>query len=604
MKIPSLKVLLETSRITFYRFILVILISITGSAVMSYIIGQHFYIHDNFQPLYNIVMVCTIGIPFMLSLSFISERIKCSRLIYRILQIFGLIILFLYYLSLSREANYIDIARFLTFIIVTHLLLSLSPFIIKKPTGEINGFWQFNQILFIRILLTAVYSGALYVGLSVAILSFNVLFNAHIDSKIYAQLFFLILGSFNTWFFLSDMPENLEELDSKNIYYKGLKIFTQFVLIPLVIIYLLILYLYMGKIIIEWKLPVGWVSYLVLGFSATGIFSLLLIHPLRNLEGNNWIKIFSKIFYYVLYPLIVLLFIAIIKRTDEYGITERRYYVFVLACWLAGITLYFTFSKLKNIKTIPISLCIIAFLTSLGPWSAFSVSQNNQVSRLSEILKRNEILVNDKIQKAKNEVSEEDRKNVSSILKFLEDRKALAVIQPWFDMKLDSIKGQLNNQNLFLTTPEQIMNIMGVEYFPPWKVQENNFISYYLKEFKSLDIKDYSYYLKYIYNEYDTTHGVTSYNLDSNKIDIIYNNNNQTVSVLKNDNEILSLRIKDLIKNLKNSNSKEPGLKDMSMDVENESGKAKFVFKVLNGNKNEEGLYIKHITMDVLLKMK
>ncbi|MBK9634277.1 MAG: DUF4153 domain-containing protein [Bacteroidetes bacterium] len=49
-------------------------------------------------------------------------------------------------------------------------------------------------------------------------------------------------------------------------YPKDYEFFAQFILMPLVIIYLVILYLYGGKIIFQGHLPIGWVSNLILTF--------------------------------------------------------------------------------------------------------------------------------------------------------------------------------------------------------------------------------------------------------------------------------------------------------------------------------------------------
>lgn len=266
MKIPSLKVLFEGAKETLFRFPFVILVSVIGAGFMIYIIDQPFDKQESIKHLYNVVMVCSLGISFLLSLVFMFERVKVPTFVSIIIQLTGLVILTAYYFTLPDEAGYVEITRYFLYMIGMHLLISFSPFVNKGFSLERNGFWQFNQNLFIRILITGVYSGVLYAGLSVAVLSFDKLFDVNIDSKRYAQLFFFILGIFNTWFFLSGLPKNLEELESQDFYPKGLKVFTQYVLLPLVIIYLMILYLYMGKIIIQWQLPMGWVSYLVLGF--------------------------------------------------------------------------------------------------------------------------------------------------------------------------------------------------------------------------------------------------------------------------------------------------------------------------------------------------
>src|SRR5699024_11026378 len=120
------------------------------------------------------------------------------------------------------------------------------------------------------------------------------------------QLFALLTFIFNTWFFLAGIPSSFNYF-SNDDYPKSLKIFTQNILIPLVIIYLMILYLYAGKILLQWSWPEGWVSNLILIFSIVGILAILLLHPIRNNRDNRWINRFSSSYFWSLVPLVVLL---------------------------------------------------------------------------------------------------------------------------------------------------------------------------------------------------------------------------------------------------------------------------------------------------------
>ena len=45
--------------------------------------------------------------------------------------------------------------------------------------------------------------------------------------------------------------------------------------------------------------------------------------------------------------------LAIWKRVDQYGITERRYFLIVLSLWLAGIAVYYTVRRSRSIAVIP-----------------------------------------------------------------------------------------------------------------------------------------------------------------------------------------------------------------------------------------------------------
>jgi membrane-bound metal-dependent hydrolase YbcI (DUF457 family) len=166
------------------------------------------------------------------------------------------------------------------------------------------------------------------------------------------------------------------------------------VLIPLATVYVVILLAYEIKILVQWELPKGLVSNLILGYAVFGILSLLLVYPIREQEENKWLKTYARSFYFLLIPLLGLLFTAAGTRIFRYGITEMRYFLIVLACWLLFITVYFLVAKKQNIKLIPISLSILTLLSIYGPQSAFQVSMYSQRRILVEVFKKNNAFKN------------------------------------------------------------------------------------------------------------------------------------------------------------------------------------------------------------------
>jgi hypothetical protein len=604
MKLPSIKIIFEGIRKTVVRFPLAAHSSFIGTVSMIKIIGLETTSIQPIQHLYNLVMVCTLGIPFLMSLSLISERFSLNKKINYLIQAISTIILILYYYSLPSEFNITDFIRFLLFILSAHLLVSVSTNIMTNifSSRETKLFWQFNQVLFIRVLTTGLYSGTLYIGLTIAILSFDTLFNTHLNNKIYAQLFFGIIGIFGTLFFLSGTPEKTEELENSSVYPKGLKLFTQYVLLPLVLVYFLILYLYTGKIIVDWELPYGWVSYLILGFSIAGILSLLLIHPLKELEENRWIKIISKWFYLALFPLIVLLFTAILKRTSEYGITENRYFVFVLACWLTAIAIYFTFSRIKNIKLIPVSLCIISIMVSFGPWGVFAVSERSQVSRIEEILSKNSLLLDGKINKATDRnknISEVDARDLSSIVRYFSERKKLNVIQQWFSENLDSIK--VGNENgVYKSKEEKIIEIIGVDYIPERKNSKGKYFNYIPKDYNKLDIRGYDYFVKYTFRFTDTA-STNTIIIDTVKYKIDFDKETNFIKI-SGENEKIECHLNLLIEKIKNSNSPEIMQENMSSEITGKNLKMKIFIYNLSGENDKEKIKINYLQSEIFLK--
>src|SRR5690625_7143956 len=95
----------------------------------------------------------------------------------------------------------------------------------------------------------------LFRSIELAILAVDHLFNLNFKYLIYYDtfLFFLIFGS--TFIFTLFNIDGLYELEKKVEYPVVLKFFAQFILIPLLIIYLVILYIYSLKILFQWELP-------------------------------------------------------------------------------------------------------------------------------------------------------------------------------------------------------------------------------------------------------------------------------------------------------------------------------------------------------------
>src|SRR5690606_5638712 len=123
-----------------------------------------------------------------------------------------------------------DIYKLVTFIVAGHLLVSFLPFSRK---ADVHSFWQYNKFLFLRFFTAVLYSSVLFVGLTIALSSIKNLFNIPIDGDIYLSLFAFMSAGFNTLFFLAGIPSDLNSFEKDFSYPKGLKVFTQYVLIPL-----------------------------------------------------------------------------------------------------------------------------------------------------------------------------------------------------------------------------------------------------------------------------------------------------------------------------------------------------------------------------------
>lgn len=443
---PSLKSVLDAVQKTILRFPLETATAICGTIFAILLVeGEN---SDSKELLQKGIMSSLLCLVLFLSISLFFLASKKNNIIRFLtsLALGSIVIAFVF--SFKKDITEVEMQQFLVLNIALHLLVSFAGFLPKKYNQD--EFWEFNKRLFLRILTGGLYSVVLYLGLAIAITAVEKLFNVEIVDKIYGYLFFTIAGIFNTIFFLNGVPEtNNNENPLKLSYPNGLKNFTQYVLMPLISLYLIILICYETKILITFSLPVGWVSYLVLIFAVFGILSFLLVHPIATEKGNLWMRTFNHWFYYLLVPLLGLLFWAILYRIHLYGFTHERYYVLLLSVWLTIVVAYFIIAKEPKIKFIPISLFLTALFSIIGPQSANSISKNSQLSRFETYMQKTE----------KVKLTFEQEQDLSSIVDFLEKNYGIEVLLPYTNNKLDAL---LKKDK----TPDssKIMKALGLHY--------------------------------------------------------------------------------------------------------------------------------------------
>jgi hypothetical protein len=330
------------------------------------------------------------GISLFFALHTVSRYRKLSRAVTGGILALGIGVLYLigyhfdYMMSMAREETMV--LEVIGYALASHLLVAFLPFFRKNT---LNGFWQYNKSLFLRAFTTILYTGVLFAGLSGAIAAIQELFDVEFTAKIFAYLWFVMAFPVSALIFCAGVPlaDDIDALESSSDLPSGLRLFVQFVLLPLVVVYLCILYAYMGKIILSWTLPQGWVTILIMVFSVVGMLAMLLVHPFQQLTEHAWIKVITKNYYRSLLPLLVLQYVAIFTRISDYGFTSARWAVVAITAWLTFITVYKVFFKGKNIILIPYTLCAVAILFLIGPLSHKSISVWSQTAKINRLVK-------------------------------------------------------------------------------------------------------------------------------------------------------------------------------------------------------------------------
>ncbi len=573
------------ARATFVRFPFAILCAIGAAAAAHYLVGVDFEETDAMLPVF---FTCMLGISVFFSLRMLTADRDWSRTDKIGVTLAGLAVLVIFYVTRSSPLRGADYFQFLLLMAATHLFASFAPFIARR--GEENGFWQYNGALLSRGALAAVYSGVLYIGLALALAAVDSLLGVDVEGETYGKLWFWIAFVYTAWFFMAGTPKDVRGLNEVKDYPVALRVFTQYVLIPLVAIYMLILYAYLVKIIVEWELPTGWVTYPVIGVSITGVLALLLIYPLREQAENVWIKSYSRYFFWTLYPLIGLVVMAIWIRVSEYGVTEKRYLVVAATAWLLGIALYFTFKRVRDIRIIPLSLCIVSLLAAFGPWGGGAISKRSQLGRLTDLLVAHEVMTGAGLTDESKSVEFEPEQEISSIVGYLDEMHGLEVIRGWYARPEDLPEE---------FTPQVAMEEMGLKYRGRWESAED--VSLTIAAPQPLTVFGFDY--AYLLNEYFGSDSVDfHFNLDS-LTRLTLRGTTLSVGSRAGDADVLSADLADLILDLDARRRQGETLEanDASHAAENASYRLMVYVTSVGGNIEGDSLKLNHLAATILV---
>ena len=384
----------------------------------------------------RIAMVAALGLPLTVALTLLAEERGWSRGKSAALNAAGVLFLVLLYLIWPGPEWKHELIRYFQLSAGLHLLVAFLPFLGQRESG---AFWQHNRRLFLSFLRAGLFSVVLYVGLMIALGALDKLFGVDVPSDLYGRLGIVILFVVNTWIFLADIPHGLAELAGDTSYPKVLRVFAQYILTPLVFIYLLILLAYLIKIVVGGEWPSGWIGWLVTSVAAAGLLGFLLMHPLRDDAGEGWIRTYARWLFIGLIPSALMLLVAFWKRILPYGLTEPRLLGILLGIWLLAIAVNYTLAQEAGIRRIPVTLAALLLLTVYGPLSVTALSLRSQSRRLAQLV-------------AGPRDGEKTDREASAALRFLLDHGARGKVAAAFPSGLptldwDSIPGSRERRN-------------------------------------------------------------------------------------------------------------------------------------------------------------
>jgi len=592
----SLKFMADEFLRTVKRFPMPVVFSII-TAVLLIIQIENYSIFERSPVLVKSIFISILGFFFTLVSTLAIEKNMNRDKIKFIIHLIVFVLLGYLFITLPdkfRDTDYIIFANFLS------ASLFALMFVYTEKEDQLY-FGRYNTILIMRAFTGFVFSGILFIGIASALFAIQeLLVGDGFNEKLYGDFWVVISVFFAPVYFLSGIPDDRKDDKDSFSYPAPLKILLQYILIPLVTLYMLILYAYIAKILFTQKWPEGIVSYLIISYSLAGIISIILMSPLDEDESFRWVRTFSRYFFRALIPLVIVLFMAVSKRIGQYGVTERRYFIVVLDLWLGGTALYMIFSKQKKLKLLPVSLSILSLLAIYGPWSCFSVSFKSQRSILQDLLVTNGILSDGTIIQVEKTIPFSDRKSISSIIEYFYDNHGIDKIdflKPVYQKLAAAGKDDdgeykyYRDKDLAVSRMRLVKEGFGFDLVSRWQTENSlNYINVALKYIYDPVLEDIS--------GYDRMIDCTDNNINKSVFDEknrLYLRYEKESIIFSEDtlSEKFSVKLRphidDILKTITNpSHGNQLGPEEMTVRNENDSLKYMIAFRNFNMNRADE----------------
>lgn len=238
-------------------------------------------------------------------------------------------------------------------------------------------FWSFSVLTMGALIVSILIGGIMVLGLVFLVESLKMLFGFDFDYKIEVDIVIACMVMFAPALFMGLIPGGEKKHQTRvpefSRFAKGV---VQYLFLPLLGLYMLTLYAYAVKILLQWSLPVGGVSYMVTGSMMLMVLLIYITYPVQHHEGNKLFKQVTRWLPVVMFPLLALMTIAIVRRLSDYGITVSRLYLLVFNLWCYAVCLWLIFTRNMRIWLIPASFAVILFLISVGPQSIPNITRD------------------------------------------------------------------------------------------------------------------------------------------------------------------------------------------------------------------------------------
>lgn len=367
------------------------------------------------------------------------------------------------------------------------LLVIVAPFL--RRGVESGSIWAFNFGSWTSAAFGLLVAIVLGLGMAALLGALEELFGLYVPNDLYGDIWIVCFSVIWPWQALSGAPRAGEagrfEPAAQDACPRWFVYLISWLLVPIALAYLLVLYAFAVKIALQWALPEGGIGWLVAGFAGVGVAVWHAAHPLRD-SGNRLVRAYVRWLHPALLVPAALLALGLGVRVAEYGVTENRYGLIVLTAWLAGVALHGLVVRAPRLSVAPLSFAVLLILAGFGPWGATAVSISSQIGRLDALLVEAGVLRDEALSKPVESIPSELAARISRVVDYLNQRG-----------RQEALYGRLRDGGIAIDAPSgssDVVSAMGIDYRSNWR--DERFPAWSVYGPSTMDARGYDFMLR------------------------------------------------------------------------------------------------------------
>ncbi len=272
--------------------------------------------------------------------------------------------------------------------IVLGLLLGICFLPFWKEKSDVAS-WHFVKTLIFGTVISWFVAGIVGCGIMLLLAGFEPLFNIEIGWKTYVSITVIFYITLPLLIFLSRIPHGEDKFCKSTEVAPFLTGSIRYLFIPLVIAYVAVMYVYVGKTIIQVELPNGAVSWLVTVMMLGFICIEFLLYPSMRGDARKFEQIIVRWLPIVMLPPLILMTVGLIRRFSDYGISANRLYMLTLNIWFYIVCFGLFLYRAKRIHWISLSFGIILLITSAQPANYSNIAKWSIKKEITKFMSAN-----------------------------------------------------------------------------------------------------------------------------------------------------------------------------------------------------------------------